>query len=298
MRVEDVSESVPRARKVSTRSRGSATHSRMHGGDRIVSAELVLFPKKWQPHDRRTDRPVRRRGIGYTAGSMRAFLVAIDGPAGSGKSSVARAVAERLGIANLDTGATYRAVALLSLDKGVAPEDGPALAALAERIELDEAGVRVDGKRVQSEALRTPEVAAAASRVSTHPELRRVLVERQRAAASNLGGAVMEGRDIGTVVLPDAALKVFLSASPDERARRRAAQTNREAELDRIREAMRTRDKRDAEREASPLVPAPDAVVIDTTGLSLEDVIGRVVGLAREASPGGAQAASVDPEAR
>ena len=211
---------------------------------------------------------------------------------------MARAVAERLGIANLDTGATYRAVALLSLDEGVAPDDGPALAALAERIELDEAGVRVDGKRVPSGALRTPEVAAAASRVSTHPELRRVLVERQRAAASNLGGAVMEGRDIGTVVLPDAALKVFLSASPDERARRRAAQTNREAELDRIREAMRTRDKRDAEREASPLVPAPDAVVIDTTGLSLEDVIGRVVGLAREASPGDAQAAGVDPEAR
>ena len=211
---------------------------------------------------------------------------------------MARAVAEKLGIANLDTGATYRAVALMSLEEGIAPEDGPALAALAERVELDEAGVRVDGERVPGDALRTPEVAAAASRVSTHPELRRVLVERQRAAAMSLGGAVMEGRDIGTVVLPDAALKVFLSASPDERARRRASQTNREAELDRIREAMRTRDKRDAEREASPLVPAPDAVVLDTTGLSLDEVIGRVVGLAREARPGGARAASVDPEAR
>ena len=210
---------------------------------------------------------------------------------------MARAVAERLGIANLDTGATYRAVALLSLRDGVAPDDGPALAALAERVELDAAGVRVDGERVPGDDLRTPEVAAAASRVSAHPEVRRVLVERQRAAAGSLGGAVMEGRDIGTVVLPDAGLKVFLSAAPDERARRRAAQTNREAELDRIREAMRTRDKRDAEREASPLVPAPDAVVIDTTGLALEEVIERVVVLAREARSRGADPAGVDPEA-
>lgn len=215
---------------------------------------------------------------------MHAFLVAIDGPAGSGKSSVARAVAERLGLSNLDTGATYRAVAFLSLRGAVDPEDGPALASLAERVELDEDGVLVDGERIPGDALRTPEVAAQASRVSAHPQVRRVLVERQRAAARRLGGAVMEGRDIGTVVLPDAGLKVFLSASADERARRRAAQTNREAELDRIRQAMQTRDKRDAEREASPLVPAPDAVVIDTTGLSLDDVIERVVGLAEDAS--------------
>lgn len=196
---------------------------------------------------------------------------------------MARAVAERLGLSNLDTGATYRAVAFLSLEGGAEPADGPALAALAERVELDEAGVLVDGERIPGESLRTPEVAAQASRVSAHPEVRRVLVERQRAAARRLGGAVMEGRDIGTVVLPDAGLKVFLSASADERARRRAAQTNREAELDRIRQAMQTRDKRDAEREASPLVPAADAVVIDTTGLSLDDVIERVVGLAEDA---------------
>lgn len=211
---------------------------------------------------------------------------------------MARAAAEKLGLSNLDTGATYRAVAFLSIRIGVDPEDGTALAALAERVELDEAGVRIDGERIPGEALRTPEVAAQASRVSAHPEVRRVLVERQRAAARSLGGAVMEGRDIGTVVLPDAGLKVFLSASPDERARRRAAQTNREAELERIREAMRTRDKRDAEREASPLVPASDAVVIDTTGLSLEEVIERVVGLAREVQPRVARPASADPEAR
>jgi cytidylate kinase len=228
---------------------------------------------------------------------MRTFLVAIDGPAGSGKSSVARAVAEKLGIVNLDTGATYRAVALLSLQDGVAPEDGPALAALAGRVELDGAGVRLDGERLPGEALRTPEVAAVASRVSTNPEVRRVLVERQRAAAHSLGGAVMEGRDIGTVVLPDADLKVFLSASPDERARRRAAQSDREAELERIREAMRTRDKRDAEREASPLVPAPDAVVLDTTGLSLTEVVERVLSLASQAQDRGAQSLQPDPEA-
>lgn len=236
-----------------------------------------------EPIGRRPKPPVSPRGIGYTPPSMQPFLIAIDGPAGGGKSSVARAVAERFGISNLDTGATYRAVAFLSLRDGAEPDDGPALAALAERVELDEAGVLVDGGRVPGEALRTPEVAAQASRVSAHPEVRRVLVERQRDAARKLGGAVMEGRDIGTVVLPDAGLKVFLFASAEERARRRASQTNREAELDRIRDAMQARDKRDAEREASPLVPAPDAVVLDTTGLSLDDVIERVVGLAEDA---------------
>lgn len=214
---------------------------------------------------------------------MGGLLVAMDGPAGSGKSSVARAVAGRLGLVDLDTGATYRAVALAALTEGVDLEDGAALARLASDVDLDGDGVYVGGERVPEDALRAPEVSAAASRVSARPELRRVLVERQRAAAEGAersGGAVVEGRDIGTVVLPDAPLKVFLSASPEERARRRATQTNREAELERIQEAMRARDKRDAERETSPLKPAPDAVVIDTTGLSLEEVVSRVVGLA------------------
>ena len=218
---------------------------------------------------------------------MGGLLVAIDGPAGSGKSSVARAVAERLGLVNINTGASYRAVALAALREGVDLEDGAKLALLAEAVDLDGDGALISGERVPDAALRTPEVAAAASKVSARPELRRVLVERQRAAARSAerhGGAVVEGRDIGTVVLPDAPIKIFLSASPEERARRRAAQTNREAELDRIREAMRTRDKRDVEREASPLKPAPDAVVIDTTGLSLEEVVARVVKLARDAA--------------
>ena len=218
---------------------------------------------------------------------MGGLLVAIDGPAGSGKSSVARAVADRLGLVNINTGASYRAVALAALREGVDLEDGARLASLARSVDLDGEGALIGGERVPDGALRTPDVAAAASKVSAHPELRRVLVERQRAAAKEAehagGGAVIEGRDIGTVVLPDAPIKIFLSASPDERARRRAAQTNREAELDRIREAMRVRDKRDAEREASPLKPAPDAVVIDTTGLPLQEVVSRVVELARDA---------------
>jgi cytidylate kinase len=216
---------------------------------------------------------------------MGGLLVAIDGPAGSGKSSVARAVAERLGLVNLNTGATYRAVALVALREGLDLDDGTALAIKGAGVDLTPDGVLYDGEPIPEEALRTPEVSAAASKVSAHPELRRVLVERQRVAAKKAeasGGAVVEGRDIGTVVLPDARLKVFLSASPEERARRRALQTGRETELERITEAMRVRDKRDSEREVSPLKSAPDAVVLDTTDLSLEGVVSRVVELAHE----------------
>lgn len=216
---------------------------------------------------------------------MSKLLVAIDGPAGSGKSSVAQAVAERLGLANLNTGATYRAVALVALREGLDLDDGAALATVGGDVDLAADGVFHGGEHIPEDALRTPEVAAAASRVSTHPELREVLVERQRAAARKAqaaAGAVVEGRDVGTVVLPEAELKVFLSASPEERARRRALQTGREEEFERIRKAMHTRDKRDSEREASPLRPAPGAVVLDTTTLDLERVVARVVELARE----------------
>jgi cytidylate kinase len=213
------------------------------------------------------------------------MLVAIDGPAGSGKSSVARGVAGCLGLVNLDTGATYRAVALVALREDLDQDDGAALAAAGAGVDLAADGVYYGGERISENALRTPEVSAVASRVSAHPQLRRVLVERQREAARKAetsGGAVVEGRDIGTVVLPDAELKVYLLASAEERARRRALQTGREAELERIRKAMQTRDRRDSEREASPLKPAPGAVVLDTTGLSLEDVVSCVVELARE----------------
>jgi cytidylate kinase len=216
---------------------------------------------------------------------MSGLLVAIDGPAGSGKSSVARAVAEELGLVNLDTGAAYRAVALAALREGVNLDDEAALAGVGSGVVLTVNGVSYRGESVPEESLRTPKVSAAASRVSAHPELRRVLVERQREAARKAradGGAVVEGRDIGTVVLPEANLKVFLSASPEERARRRALQSGRSWELERIRKAMQSRDKRDSEREASPLKPAPDAVVLDTTDLSLEGVVSRVVELVYE----------------
>jgi cytidylate kinase len=212
------------------------------------------------------------------------MLVAIDGPAGSGKSSVARAVADKLGFANLNTGAAYRAVALVALREGVGLDDVEALAALSRRVGLDARGARVDGAPVPEDELRTPEVSAAASTVSARPEVRAVLLDVQREAArraSREGGAVVEGRDIGTIVLPDAELKVYLSAEPEVRARRRAHQTGREAELDRIREAMQKRDRQDSERATSPLKPAPNAVVLDTTSLDLDGVVSHVVQLAR-----------------
>ena len=214
---------------------------------------------------------------------MKGILVTIDGPAGSGKSSVARHVAGRLGLVNLNTGAAYRAAALIALREGADLSDGPKVAKLARRIGLDPEGASIDGRRVPDPDLRTPEVAAAASKVSASPALREVLLPVQRAAAEEArerGGAVVEGRDIGTVVLPDAELKVFLLADPEERARRRARQSGREGELDRIREAISRRDRQDSEREASPLKPAPDAVVLDTTALDLEEVVSRVLDLA------------------
>ncbi|HEX2742080.1 MAG TPA: (d)CMP kinase [Rubrobacter sp.] len=215
---------------------------------------------------------------------MGGILVAIDGPAGSGKSSVARAVAGRLGVVNLNTGAAYRAVALLALREDVDLADGSGLATLAERVDLDPEGASIDGERVAETDLRTPEVSAAASRVSAHAQLREVLLPVQRMAAEKArerGGAVVEGRDIGTVVLPDAELKVYLSAAAEERARRRASQTGREGELDRIRAAIARRDRQDSEREVSPLKPAADAVVLDTTSLSLEEVTSEVLDLAQ-----------------
>jgi cytidylate kinase len=214
---------------------------------------------------------------------MKDILVTIDGPAGSGKSSVARHVAGRLGLVNLNTGAAYRAAALIALREGADLSDGPRIADLARRIGLDPDGASIDGRRVPDPDLRTPEVASAASKVSANAALREVLLPVQRAAAVEArerGGAVVEGRDIGTVVLPDAELKVFLLADPEERARRRARQTGSEGELDRIREAISRRDRQDSEREVSPLKPAPDAIVLDTTTLELEEVVSRVLDLA------------------
>ncbi len=217
------------------------------------------------------------------------MLVAIDGPAGSGKSSVARAVAEELGVVNLNTGAAYRAVALVALREGVDLEDGASLAEISRRVSLDGDGARLDGTPIPEGELRAPEVSAAASVVSANPEVRAVLLDVQREAAKRAcerGGAVVEGRDIGTVVLPDAELKIYLSAAPEERARRRAHQTGREVELDRIREAMKQRDRQDSERATSPLKPAADAVILDTTSVSLDGVVSRVLELARALQKG------------
>jgi cytidylate kinase len=208
------------------------------------------------------------------------MVIALDGPAGAGKSTVARAVAAALGFTYLDSGAMYRCVALAALERGVDPDDGERVGALARslRIELDGGRVALDGRDVGA-AIREPGVTEAASRVSVHAGVRDALVARQRELIG-AGRYVAEGRDIGTVVSPDSPLKVFLTASEEERARRRAAETGEDAGA--VLAAQRERDRRDETRELSALRPADDAVEIDTTGLSLDQVVERVVALARE----------------
>ena len=198
------------------------------------------------------------------------MVVAIDGPAGAGKSTVARALAERLGFTYLDSGAMYRAVALALLERdGVASER-------ARELEL-ELGDRVmaNGRDV-TEAIRSPEVAEAASKVATNPRVRAALVEKQRSLLGD-GDWVAEGRDIGTVVAPDAEVKVFLTASPEERARRRAEELGTDVET--VLRDQALRDAQDEEREHSPLVRADDAMELDTTGLSMDQVVDRIVEL-------------------
>jgi len=208
------------------------------------------------------------------------MVIAIDGPAGAGKSSVARAVAAELGFTFLDSGAMYRCVALAALEAGADPDDGEALGPLVAALEIRLDGARVLlGDRDVSEAIREAPVTAAASRVSVHPAVREAMVARQRGLIA-AGRYVAEGRDIGTVVSPDAPLKVFLTASDEERARRRAAETGED--LESVLDAQRRRDARDTQREHGALRAADDAVEIDTTGLGLEEVVGRVVKLARE----------------
>ena len=208
------------------------------------------------------------------------MLIAIDGPAGAGKSTVARALAERLGVTYLDSGAMYRCVALAVTRAGADPDDGDCVAEIARSssIALDHGAVRLDDEDV-SEAVRTPEVSAAASRVSVHGPVREAIVARQRELIAG-GDYVAEGRDIGTVVAPDAPLKVFLTASSDERARRRAAETGEHTRD--VLEAQAERDERDESREHGALRVADDAVELDTTGLEVDDVVGRVAALARE----------------
>lgn len=216
------------------------------------------------------------------------LIIAIDGPAGAGKSTVAQMLAERLGLAYVDSGATYRAAALKVLESGVAIEDDEAIvrvvAAADIRFEPRQPQPRVllDRKDV-TKKIRSAEVTQAASRVSRLPAVRKKMVALQRQLAKP-PGVVMEGRDIGTVVFPGAPLKIFLKANPEERARRRFEQDEehgRPSDLKKTLAEISSRDQRDAERQASPLVAAKDAAIIDSTQLSAEEVIERILELVR-----------------
>ncbi|MGH2979148.1 MAG: (d)CMP kinase [Solirubrobacterales bacterium] len=219
------------------------------------------------------------------------MIVAIDGPAGSGKSTVAREVARRLGFTYLDSGAMYRAVTLCALDEGADLDDGPALGALARGLDIelrrrddDNVHVIMDGRDV-SEPVREPRVTGASSAVAAHPEVRAALLAKQRALMAS-GNYVVEGRDIGTVVAPDAPVKAFLTADPEERARRRATELERRGlSIDRheVRAAIEQRDTLDSTRSAAPLRRADDAELIDTTGLDAGQVADRIVALVERA---------------
>jgi cytidylate kinase len=219
------------------------------------------------------------------------MIVAIDGPAGSGKSTVARSLARRLGFTYLDSGALYRAVTLLALEAGARLDDGEALGRIAGEatIELrerehDYVQVIVNGREV-SEDIRAPRVTGASSKVAAHPQVREALLRKQRELIA-AGDYVVEGRDIGTVVAPDAAVKVFLTADAEERARRRAAELRRrgiETVAGEVRTAIEQRDKLDSTRSAAPLRAADDSVEIDTTELEVDQVVERAAALVAEA---------------
>jgi len=220
----------------------------------------------------------------------RKLVVAIDGPAGAGKSTIAAQLAQKLGYLNLETGAMYRALALKALQDGVALDDSAALADLARRSQIEliptaeNNRVLLDGEDV-SARIRQPEVTSAASRVSVHPAVREWMVARQRELGA-AGGVIMEGRDIGTVVFPDAEVKVFLDAAPNVRTERRVAQHQQKTGLAAAREAiaaeLQERDRRDATRATSPLIAAKDAVIIDSSGLSIDEVVARIESLIRQ----------------
>lgn len=199
-------------------------------------------------------------------------IVAIDGPAGSGKSTIGRAVAERLGLEYLDTGAMYRSVAFAALRRGLDPADADAVAALAPALTIVVASqVLVDGEDATA-AIRGAEVTRAVTAVAANPAVRAELVRRQQAWAAERGGGVVEGRDIGTVVFPDADLKVYLTADESERLRRRAAEAGDEVAGD-----IARRDTADASRAVSPMAAADDALVIDTTGRSIDEIVEEVL---------------------
>lgn len=231
------------------------------------------------------------------ADAARPLIVAIDGPSGAGKGTVARELAARLHYRHVDTGAMYRAVAWRAVHDELDLQNEDALAELAARvrIEVSDGVAQVDGHDVR-QAIRTPEIDSAATAVARQPRVRAILIRQQREMGAR-GGVVMEGRDIGTVVFPDAEVKVYLDASPEERARRRAhdpahAAGKGGAAVHEVASALAARDRSDTTRAASPLAVAPDAVVVDTTGLSIDEVVDRVMALVAQrhcekGNPGG-----------
>ena len=219
---------------------------------------------------------------------MRPAIIAIDGPSGAGKGTIARTLAQALGYRHIDTGAMYRAVGWKAVEEGVPFDDEARVAALADqvRIEVEGGRVRIDGEDI-TRAIRTPEIDKAATSVARLPKVREVLVGRQRQLGEG-GGVVMEGRDIGTVVFPDADLKIYLDASAEERAKRRAtdpAHTGAQAGQAAVAAAIEARDQSDKTRTASPLTVAADAVVIDTTDMPIPAVVQRVMELVRRKAP-------------
>ena len=216
-------------------------------------------------------------------------MLALDGPAGAGKSTVARKCAHMLGVTVLDTGAMYRAVTIACLHAGVDVQDGDACARVGRAVSIileDDGRVLLDGRDVTAE-VRTPEITATVSTVSAHAMVREIMVDHQRAWAEHHGAGVVEGRDIGTVVFPQAQLKVFLVASNDERARRRMndeAVAGRITKFEDLLADLERRDRLDSQRASSPLKPAEDAVLIDTTGRGVDDVVDQIVTLYRSRS--------------
>ncbi|HZK51094.1 MAG TPA: (d)CMP kinase [Actinomycetota bacterium] len=210
-------------------------------------------------------------------------VIAIDGPAGAGKSTIARAVADRLGFEYLDTGAMYRALALAAIESGADLEDADALTALADSVDIELRGdvVKLNGRDV-SEVIRGPDVTAAVSKVAAVDGVRRAMAAMQRARA-DAGNLVMEGRDIGSAVVPAADVKIFLTASKEERALRRARQLGLATDVESLKELSQTiedRDRADAQRTASPFVKANDAVVVDSTGKDVEEIVEEIASAA------------------